>query len=32
MLCALELHQGNRLHQETLQVADGSPTILTADS
>jgi Xaa-Pro aminopeptidase len=32
MLCALELHQGNRLHQETLQVTDGSPTILTADS
>jgi hypothetical protein len=32
MLCALELHQGNRLHQETLQVTDASPTILTADS
>jgi Xaa-Pro aminopeptidase len=31
MLCALELHQGNRLHQETLQVTDGSPTILTVN-
>jgi Xaa-Pro aminopeptidase len=31
MLCALELHQGNRLHQDTLHITDGSPTILTAD-
>ena len=30
MVCALELHQGNRLHQETLQITDGTPTIFTA--
>ena len=31
MVCALELHQGNRLHQETLHITDGAPAILTAD-
>ena len=31
IVCALELHQGNRLHQDTLYVTDGAPTILTAD-
>ena len=31
MVCALELHQGNRLHQDTLHITDGAPTILTAD-
>jgi Xaa-Pro dipeptidase len=30
MVCALELHQGNRLHQDTLQITDGAPRILTA--
>jgi len=30
MVCALELHQGNRLHQDTLRVNDGAPTIFTA--
>ena len=30
MVCALELHQGNRLHQDTLHITDGPPTTLTA--
>ena len=31
MVCALELHQGNRLHQDTLHITDGPPTIFTVD-
>jgi Xaa-Pro aminopeptidase len=31
MVCALELHQGDRLHQDTLLITDSGPTILTAD-
>ncbi len=31
MVCALELHRGDRLHQDTLLVTDGAPTILTSD-
>jgi len=31
MVCALELHQGNRLHQDTLLVTEDAPGILTAD-
>jgi Xaa-Pro dipeptidase len=30
MVCALELHQGDRLHQDTLLITEGAPTILTA--
>ena len=30
MVCAVELHQGNRLHQESLQITDGVPIIFTA--
>jgi hypothetical protein len=30
MLCALELHRGNRLHQDTVLVTDAEPRILTA--
>ena len=32
MVCALELHQGNRLHQDVLHITDTIPTILTADA
>ncbi len=31
MVCALELHRGNRLHQDTLLITDAEPRILTAD-
>jgi Xaa-Pro aminopeptidase len=31
MVCALELHQGRRLHQDVLHITDTTPTILTAD-
>jgi Xaa-Pro dipeptidase len=31
MVCALEVHRGDRLHQDTLLVTDGAPRILTAD-
>ena len=31
MVCALELHQDNRLHQDTLLVTEDDPRILTAD-
>jgi Xaa-Pro dipeptidase len=31
MVCALELHRGNRLHQDTLLVTEDAPRILTAD-
>jgi Xaa-Pro aminopeptidase len=31
MVCALELHQDNRLHQDTLLVTEEMPRILTAD-
>ena len=31
MVCALELHRANRLHQDTLLITDGAPRILTAD-
>ena len=31
MVCALELQEGNRLHQDVLHVTDAAPQILTAD-
>jgi hypothetical protein len=32
MVCALELHQGRRLHQDVLHITDATPTILTANT
>jgi Xaa-Pro dipeptidase len=32
MVCALELHQGRRLHQDVLHITEAAPTILTTDA